>query len=86
MTGLPQDMYEDILVPLFEKFGRIWQMCLMADPFTNLNPGFCYLTYCKDEEAQRAVEEVHPVPSLYVIDRLIGFYGGEFAATVYFHA
>ncbi|XP_025096952.1 heterogeneous nuclear ribonucleoprotein Q-like isoform X2 [Pomacea canaliculata] len=59
VTGLPQDMYEDILVPLFEKFGRIWQMCLMADPFTNLNPGFCYLTYCKDEEAQRAVEELN---------------------------
>jgi hypothetical protein len=34
---IPKDMYEDELIPLFEKWGRIWDLRLMMDPMSGLN-------------------------------------------------
>jgi heterogeneous nuclear ribonucleoprotein R len=30
-------MYEDELIPLFEKWGKIWDLRLMMDPMSGLN-------------------------------------------------
>ena len=34
---IPKDMYEDELIPLFEKCGTVWDLRLMMDPMTGLN-------------------------------------------------
>ena len=34
---IPKDMYEDELIPHFEKCGRIWDLRLMMDPMSGLN-------------------------------------------------
>jgi RNA recognition motif-containing protein len=34
---IPKDMYEDELIPLFEKCGKIWDLRLMMDPMSGLN-------------------------------------------------
>ena len=34
---IPRDLYEDELIPLFEKCGTIWDLRLMMDPMTGLN-------------------------------------------------
>lgn len=49
-------MYEDELVPLFEKFGPLYDLRIMVDPFTGLNKGFAFCTYTTKEGAQTAVK------------------------------
>ena len=34
---IPKDMYEDELIPHFEKCGHIWDLRLMMDPMSGLN-------------------------------------------------
>ena len=34
---IPKDIYEDELIPHFEKCGKIWDLRLMMDPMTGLN-------------------------------------------------
>lgn len=34
---IPKDMYEDELIPHFEKCGKIWDLRLMMDPMSGLN-------------------------------------------------
>jgi len=44
---IPKDMYEDELIPLFEKWGKIWDLRLMMDPMSGLNryvPTSCIFT------------------------------------------
>ncbi|XP_065586474.1 heterogeneous nuclear ribonucleoprotein Q-like [Cyrtonyx montezumae] len=52
----PRDMFEDELVPLFEKAGPIWDLRLMMDPLTGLNRGYALVTFCTKEAAQEAVK------------------------------
>lgn len=51
-------MYEDELIPLFEKCGKIWDLRLMMDPMTSTNRGYAFITFVDRESAQRAVREV----------------------------
>jgi len=55
---IPNDIFEDELIPLFEKCGRIWDLRLMMDPMTGLNRGFCFATFCEKEGAQEAVKQL----------------------------
>uniref|UniRef100_A0A8C4R2R9 RRM domain-containing protein n=1 Tax=Eptatretus burgeri TaxID=7764 RepID=A0A8C4R2R9_EPTBU len=55
---IPRDMYEDELVPLFEKTGEIFDLRLMMDPLTGLNRGYAFLTYCKRAAAQECVRQL----------------------------
>jgi Q family heterogeneous nuclear ribonucleoprotein R len=54
---LPRDMYEDELVPLFEKVGTIYELRLMMD-FSGSNRGFGFVQFTNPQEAQRAVKEL----------------------------
>lgn len=53
---IPRDLFEDTLVPLFEKAGPIWDLRLMMDPLTGLNRGYAFLTYCNKDAALEAVK------------------------------
>ncbi|XP_022655415.1 heterogeneous nuclear ribonucleoprotein Q-like isoform X2 [Varroa destructor] len=52
---IPKDMFEDELIPLFEKCGKIYDLRLMMDPLTGLNRGYAFITYCEKQGAQEAV-------------------------------
>ena len=44
---IPKDIYEDELIPHFEKCGKIWDLRLMMDPMTGLNRwGVDYVETC----------------------------------------
>uniref|UniRef100_A0A8D3DCB8 Synaptotagmin binding cytoplasmic RNA interacting protein n=1 Tax=Scophthalmus maximus TaxID=52904 RepID=A0A8D3DCB8_SCOMX len=53
---IPRDLFEDELVPLFEKAGPIWDLRLMMDPLSGLNRGYAFVTFCTKEAAQQAVK------------------------------
>uniref|UniRef100_A0A8C8E1Y9 Synaptotagmin binding, cytoplasmic RNA interacting protein n=1 Tax=Oryzias sinensis TaxID=183150 RepID=A0A8C8E1Y9_9TELE len=53
---IPRDLFEDELVPLFEKAGSIWDLRLMMDPLSSLNRGYAFVTFCAKEAAQEAVK------------------------------
>lgn len=56
---IPKDMYEDELIPLFEKWGKIWDLRLMMDPMSGLNRGYAFITYTTREEALEAVRQLN---------------------------
>jgi RNA recognition motif-containing protein len=51
-------MYEDELIPLFEKCGMIWDLRLMMDPMTGTNRGYAFITFTSRDSAYNAVREV----------------------------
>lgn len=51
-------MYEDELIPLFEKCGAIWDLRLMMDPMTGTNRGYAFVTFTTRDSAYNAVKEV----------------------------
>ncbi|RUS84130.1 hypothetical protein EGW08_008104 [Elysia chlorotica] len=55
---VPRDLYEDELVPVFQKVGNIYELRLMMD-FSGTNRGFAFVTYCQRSEAKRAVQELN---------------------------
>ena len=55
---IPRDCYEDELVPVFEKIGRIYELRLMMD-FSGSNRGYCFVMYTSRDDAKRAVREMN---------------------------
>uniref|UniRef100_T1IVI9 RRM domain-containing protein n=1 Tax=Strigamia maritima TaxID=126957 RepID=T1IVI9_STRMM len=55
---IPKDMFEDELIPLFEKCGKIWDLRLMMDPMTGQNRGYAFITFCDKDGAQEAVKQL----------------------------
>ncbi|XP_041352548.1 heterogeneous nuclear ribonucleoprotein R-like isoform X2 [Gigantopelta aegis] len=55
---IPKDIFEDELIPLFEKCGKIWDLRLMMDPLTGLNRGYCFVTFCEIAGAKEAVKQL----------------------------
>jgi len=51
-------VFEDELIPLFEKYGKIYDLRLMMDPLSGTNRGYAFVTYTTKEEAERATIEV----------------------------
>ncbi|KAM7376898.1 hypothetical protein PAMA_013597 [Pampus argenteus] len=52
---IPRDMYEDELVPLFERAGRIYEFRLMME-FSGENRGYAFIMYTNREAAQKAIQ------------------------------
>ncbi|XP_046914698.2 RNA-binding protein 47 isoform X1 [Dermatophagoides farinae] len=52
---IPRDCFENELIPLFEKPGRIYKMRLMID-FSGKNRGYGFVQYFNKKDAQRAIE------------------------------
>ncbi|KAF5906279.1 putative RNA-binding protein 46, partial [Clarias magur] len=51
---IPRDMYEDELVPLFERAGRIYEFRLMME-FSGENRGYAFVMYTTREAAQHSI-------------------------------
>lgn len=51
---IPRDMYEDKLVPVFERAGRIYEFRLMME-FSGENRGYAFVMYTTHEAAHRAI-------------------------------
>uniref|UniRef100_A0A1B6GGE8 RRM domain-containing protein n=2 Tax=Cuerna arida TaxID=1464854 RepID=A0A1B6GGE8_9HEMI len=56
---IPKDMFEDELILLFEKSGKIWDLRLMMDPMTGTNRGYAFITYTTKEEANQATKDLN---------------------------
>ncbi|XP_071614946.1 dead end protein homolog 1 isoform X2 [Heliangelus exortis] len=55
---LPQDLYENVLIPLFQRVGRLYEFRLMLT-FSGLNRGFAYARYSDQRGARRAIAAFH---------------------------
>jgi len=55
---IPRDMVEWELVPIFEKYGKIFELRLMMD-FSGSNRGFLFVRYSNCEEAKKATRELN---------------------------
>lgn len=51
---LPQDMYENALIPLFQSVGKLYEFRLMMT-FSGLNRGFAYAKYSNRRGAKEAI-------------------------------
>jgi len=56
--NIPNEIYEDELIPLFEEWGKIWDLRLMIDSNAGNNRGYCFITYCNKEDAFVAQQKV----------------------------
>ncbi|XP_062699363.1 heterogeneous nuclear ribonucleoprotein Q isoform X10 [Aedes albopictus] len=56
---IPKDMFEDELIPLFEKCGKIWDLRLMMDPMTGTNRGYAFVTFTSRDAASNAVRDLN---------------------------
>ncbi|CAH1786758.1 unnamed protein product [Owenia fusiformis] len=55
---IPRDCYEDELVPVFEKVGKIYELRLMMD-FSGSNRGYAFVMYTNKADAVKAVKELN---------------------------
>jgi len=55
---IPRNLYEDELVPVFEKIGKIYELRLMMD-FSGSNRGYAFVMYTSTSDARRAVKELN---------------------------
>ncbi|XP_078494476.1 uncharacterized protein LOC100182848 [Ciona intestinalis] len=54
---IPRDLFEDELVPLFEKIGKVYELRLMMD-FSGFNRGYAFVAYTCREHAQLAINQL----------------------------
>lgn len=55
---IPRDCYEDELIPVFERIGKIYELRLMMD-FSGSNRGYAFLMYTKMEDARNAIKKLN---------------------------
>ncbi|XP_051959435.1 APOBEC1 complementation factor-like isoform X1 [Xyrauchen texanus] len=55
---LPRDLFEDELVPLCEKFGKIYEVRMMMD-FNGNNRGYAFVTFTTKQEAKNAMKQLN---------------------------
>ncbi|XP_064597618.1 APOBEC1 complementation factor-like isoform X2 [Liolophura sinensis] len=57
--GIPRDCYEDELVPVFEKIGKIYELKLIMSYLSGSHRGYGFVIYTNEEHANQAVKELN---------------------------
>ncbi|XP_781163.3 APOBEC1 complementation factor isoform X2 [Strongylocentrotus purpuratus] len=55
---IPRDLFEDELVPVFMKIGKIYELRLMMD-FSGSNRGYAFVMYTTREDGKKAVKQLN---------------------------
>ncbi|XP_007895129.1 APOBEC1 complementation factor isoform X1 [Callorhinchus milii] len=55
---LPRDLYEDELVPVLEKIGKIYELRMMMD-FNGNNRGYAFVLFSNRQEARNAIKQLN---------------------------
>jgi len=61
VAGLPYDLFDDELIEIFEKFGKIASAKVAIDKETGKSRGFAFVDMPNEEEARDAIENLNDI-------------------------